>query len=163
MKLEVEQAATEWLTKHRATKDPETLAKIVKRAQELVAELGGFIAPAHFERAYLELVTEGEIEAFRGNMQEKIEEPDIPREIETFITTASAFQLQRAYKNDPTFARYYDVWAARSKKSGQPSSAPLVVTVEEYTRTPAAVIAARYQREAAYRSAIDKLVDEAKI
>jgi hypothetical protein len=58
------------MVRHRATRDPETLAKIIDRASEIHEVQGGHFAIAHLERSYIELVNEGAIEPFRGNMED---------------------------------------------------------------------------------------------
>lgn len=66
---EIENAASEWLCKHRATQDPQTLALIVERAKELVAKFNVSYCPSLFERSYRELAAEGAITPFRGKME----------------------------------------------------------------------------------------------
>jgi len=156
---EVEQAATEWLSKHRFVSDPRSLALIVKRAQELVAELGGYIAVAHFERAYLELVSQGEIKPFRGTYESQ-QPPAIPQDVVDFIERSGARELQQRYKTDTTFRAQYDAWE-KSKKSPEASSAPL--TAEDYHRISAREVARRYQTDMGFRASVDSLISRGLI
>jgi hypothetical protein len=162
MKFEIQEAATSWLVNKRATSDPRTLALIVQRAEAIHQAQGGYISSSHFERAYLELANEGTIQRFSGSMSAKLDENEIPREIITFIETASAFQLQRAYKNDAEFRRYYDLWEG-SKSPQQQQQTHEVLTAELYHRIPAATIARKYQTDSAFRGQVDALIKRGEI
>jgi hypothetical protein len=153
----VEEAATKWLVKHRATEDPRTLALIVERAQQLVEEFGGYISPSHFERAYLELANEGEIKPFRGTFEAK--ESGSPKDVVDFIERSSAYELQRRYKTDPTFRAHYDAYQKQSKQD----QAGSVLDVETYRRMPAATVAAKYQRDPSFRAQVDSLISRGLI
>jgi hypothetical protein len=88
---------------YRTTEDPAVLAKIVERAQENLERLGGFISPSSFERAYLELASEGVIKAFRGSLMDKpAAAPAIPPDVLAFIKSphTSASELRRRYSTD---------------------------------------------------------------
>jgi hypothetical protein len=61
-------AASQWLVKHRATEDAATLSQILTRTRANLERLGGYPAPSSFERSYLELVSEGVIKSFRADL-----------------------------------------------------------------------------------------------
>jgi hypothetical protein len=119
MDAQMEKVATEWLTKHRYTSDPRTLSLIVRRAEQLVAELGGYPAVAHLERSYLELLNAGEIKKFGTFESQRQQAPEIPKDIPR--------------------------------------------TAAQYHQLPARIIALRYQREPAFKAAIDALIAQGAI
>lgn len=158
MNAQTEQVATQWLTKHRFTSDPRTLALIVQRAEELVAELGGYLAVAHFERSYLELLNKGQIKRF-GTFESQ-RAPEIPKDVIEFIEKSSAFEQQRRYKTDPVFRQQYDEY---SQQSRQVPAGDIPRTAAEYHQLPARTIALRYQKEPAFKAAIDALIAKGAI
>jgi hypothetical protein len=164
---EVENAAAQWMVKHRATEDPAVLSKIVERAQENLERLGGFISPSSFERAYLELTFERVIRPFRGSLATKpAAAPLIPQEIVAYIENprVSSFEQRRRYSSDPAFKKFYDLYANQQlkEKISQESSGS-TLTVEEYRQLPAAQVAQRYQKDRSFRALVDKLIAEGKI
>jgi hypothetical protein len=70
-KEQFDDAASQWLVKHRATEDAATLSQILTRTRDNLDCLGGYPAPSAFERSYLELVSEGAIKPFRGSLLNK--------------------------------------------------------------------------------------------
>jgi hypothetical protein len=161
---QTEQAATEWLTKHRFVSDPQSLALIVKRVEELVEELGGYIAPAHFERVYLTLVNDGVIKPFRGTFETQQQSAAIPEAVIDFIEHASAFEQRRRYATDREFKKFYDLYANQQlkEKIAQESSGR-TLSVEEYNRLPAAQIAKRYQSDRSFKAQVDSLISRGLI
>jgi hypothetical protein len=164
---EVTEAASRWMVHHRATEDPEILARIVNRAQENLERLGGYISPAHFERAYLELVSEGVIKPFRGSLLTKPDAaPAIPQEIIDWIENprVGALEQRKRYANDPVFKKQYDLYANQQleQRVAQEQNGVLL-TVEEYRLLPAAVVAQRYHKEKGFRVAVDALIARGKI
>lgn len=164
---DVEAAAIEWMTTRRATQHPETLAKIVARAQELWETQGGYFSKSHLERSYIGLTNAGVIKPFKGTMHDRVDAANaIPKEIVDFIENprTSAWELQRRYKTDAAFRRHYDAYEKqRAPKQQQQAVATGTLTVEEYRRLPAAVIAAKYQRDSAFRAQVDSLINRGLI
>jgi hypothetical protein len=161
---QTEQAATQWLAKHRFVSDAKSMALIVERAEQLVEELGGYIAPAHFERVYLTLVNDGVITPFRGTFETQQQSAAIPEDIVQFIEHASAFEQRRRYANDKEFKRLYDLYANQQLKAkiAQESSGS-TLSVEEYNRIPANQVAARYQRDRSFKAQVDSLISRGLI
>jgi hypothetical protein len=156
----VEQAATTWLSKHRATEDPRTLSLIVQRAQDLVEQFGGFISPSHFERAYLELVNEKRIGPFKGSFLEKAEKPTIPQEVVDFIARSSTFEQRRRYQTDPEFRKHYDLYEQQQRQPKQEATASL--TPEQYHAMPSQELQVKL-RDPKFKLQIMKLMAEGKI
>src|SRR5258708_5024293 len=156
--VEVTEAASQWMVRHRATEDPAVIAKIVERAQENLERLGGFISPSSFERAYLELISEKAIAPFRGSLADKpTATPEIPPDVVTWIESprTSASDLRHRYNSDPIFRKQYDAY--EKTKVGQTQ---VTLSVEEYRKLPAAVVAQNYRRDhpQGFRVAVDKLI-----
>jgi len=164
---EIEEAAAQWMVKHRYTSDPQTLAKIVERAQENLERLGGLIAPSSFERAYLELLNEGEIKPFRGTiMEQPAPAPLIPPDIVAWIENprVSSFEQRRRYATDPQFKKYYDLYANEQlKKKVAEETAGVSLTAEQYRSIPAQVVIQRYRREKGFKVAVDALIARGEI
>lgn len=159
----VEQAATEWLTKHRATTDPEVLHMILQRAQQIWENQGGYFSAAHIERAYLELANSGVIKTFKGSMEAKIAESSesIPAEVIAYIQSAPAREQARRYRTDATFRRQYDEYTRRNVSPQQASDVPS--SAAQYHQIPARVVAKRYASEPRFRAAIDSLISRGLI
>lgn len=155
----IREAASQWMVNTRATTDPKALAMIVDRATEILEQNGGYISPSHFERAYLELVNKGAVKPFKGSMQAKLAEPagSIPAAVTAYIERSSAFELQRRYRTDANFRRQYDEY---QKQLTQASAA---LSVEDYRRMPAAVIAKKYHTDMAFRAQVDSLISRGLI
>lgn len=156
---EVTEAASQWMVRHRATEDPAVVAKIIERAQENLERLGGFISPSSFERAYLELTSEGVIKPFRGSLLEKpAAAPAIPPDVVTFIESprTSASELRHRYRTDPPFRKQYDLHEKTKGQAQVQQSASL--TVEEYRRLPAAIVVQKYRQNGAFRAQVDALI-----
>src|SRR5258708_27234575 len=157
--VEVTEAASQWMVRHRATEDPAVIAKIVERAQENLERLGGFISPSSFERAYLDLISEKAIAPFRGSLADKpAATPEIPPDVVTWIESprTSASELRRRYSSDPTFRKQYDLYAKSKGQNQQPGVVSL--TAEQYHALPAQTIVTRYRREAGFKAAVDGLI-----
>lgn len=133
MEPEIQNAAEQWLLTTRATRDSETLSKVVARAREIHQAQGGYISSSHFERAYLELVNEKAIQPFKGNMAQQLAEESapIPQDVVNFIERASSFELRSKYRTDPQFRRYYDLYQKQPKQSQTQE-----LTADEYRRMP---------------------------
>jgi hypothetical protein len=132
---EVQQAAEQWLTHHRATEDPRTIALILRRAQEIHEEQGGYFSTAHCERAYLELCAEKKIQPFRGSFAEKTEVSAVPQDVVAYIERTSAYELQRRYKSDPVFRAHYDLHQQQQQQPKPEATESL--TPEQYHAMPA--------------------------
>jgi hypothetical protein len=155
----IEEAATQWLTK-RFVADPGSLSLIVTKAQELVDELGGVLAPAHFERAYLTLVQDGIIPVCRETADSAAARQQIPSEIVDFIERATAVDLRRRYAKDREFKRHYDLYAADHQRKQGTGSA---LTVEEYRSMSAQQIIRAYRSDAAFKAGVDSLISRGLI
>jgi hypothetical protein len=134
---QTEEAATQWLTKHRFVSDPQTLARIVWTSSLARSTFGGYISAAHFERAYLELVRQGEIKPFRGTCESQ-QRSAFPQDVIDYIESSrtSAWELQRKYKTDAVFRAHHDRYEKlKASKQGQQGSSTL--TVEQYRSLPA--------------------------
>lgn len=142
---EVENAATQWLAKHRATDDPKVVSMIVNRAQEICAELGGYFSVAHCERAYLELVNEKKIQPFRGSVESKLEAESapIPKEVADYIERTGSRELARRYNSDAAFRAQYDRHEKLKASPQQVQAGEDSWTVEEYYKIPAREMQAR--------------------
>lgn len=156
----IEEAATQWLTKKRFVADPSSLSLIVAKAQELVDELGGVLAPAHFERAYLTLVQRGTIPVCRETVDSVTAKEQIPPEIADYIERATAFDLRRRYANDSEFKRQYDLYTANQQKKESTGSA---LTVEEYRSMSAQQIIRAYRSDAVFKAGVDSLIARGEI
>src|SRR5437899_2464725 len=101
-------AMLSWMTKHRFNPNPETNAKIMRRVRSYNFSYASVSA---FERAALELMNEGEIQPFRGNVFEQSAPVDsVPQDVKDFIENpkTSAFELRRRYASDKIFRKQYD-------------------------------------------------------
>jgi hypothetical protein len=163
---EIDRAMQAWMLNKRFTADPATNAVIRARVQENLERLGGFVAQAHFERAYLELLNEDEIQPFRGSLSEQpAAAPAIPSEVVAFITSprTTTSELRRRYNSDPAFRQQYDLFEKTKGKQPQPGVVSL--TAEEYHRISAATIVQNYRtdRPRGFRAAVDSLIAQGKI
>jgi hypothetical protein len=155
-------AAEQWLRKHRYTGDTQVLAKISRRVHALLEQNGGYVSTAHYHRAYLELVAEKSIQPFRGTVTEHVSAAAaIPQDAIDLIERGSAFEQRRRYANDPAFKRHYDAYVGQQKTAQESPSGAL--SVEEYGRLPAAIVAQRYQEDRLFKASVDKLIAEGKI
>ena len=160
-KEQFDDAASQWLVKHRATEDPATLSHILTRTRDNLDRLGGYPAPSAFERSYLELVSEKVIAPFRGSLLQKATAaPAIPPDVIAFIesprTTAS--ELRHRYRNDRTFRTQYDMYEKTKSQTQEEKSTTASLTVEEYRRLPAAVVVQKYRQNGVFRSQVDALI-----
>lgn len=163
---QIDNAQAQWMLNERFTADPKTNALIRERV-DLLLESGGYVAPSHFSRAYLELINEDAIQPFRGSISEQQPPaPLIPPDIIAWIENprTSAFELRRRYAGDKDFKRYYDLYADQQLKAkiAQETSG-IALTVEEYRSLPATVLHQRYRREKGFKVAVDKLIAQGKI
>ena len=133
MRDDVMEAGAAWMASKRYTNDPAVLSKIVKRVEYLLETFGGYVSQSHFERAYLELCAEKEIQPFRTKFEDT-QQPTVPPDVVAYIERTSAFELQRRYKSDREFARLYDLWQKNPKQAAV-ASGPL--SVEQYYAMPA--------------------------
>jgi len=140
-------------------------ATVRLRVLENLVKLGGYPSIASFERAYLELRSEGAVPEFRGSISEQpAAAPAIPPDVVAFITSprTTTSELRRRYSSDPTFRQQYDAY---EKSKGQNQQQPGVVslTAEQYHSLPAQTIVVRYRREPGFKLAVDKLIAEGRI
>ena len=158
-------AAEQWLRKYRYTGDPQVLAQISQRVQDLLEQNGGYVSTAHFERAYLGLVNEGAIKPFRGTVTEHVSAPAIPQDVIDFIESprTSAWELDRRYRSEPTFRKQYDLYEQSKGQKLEQQPGVVSLSAEQYNKIPAATIAARYQRDRFFKACVDKLIAEGKI
>ena len=163
----IDQAMQSWMTTKRFTAETTTNAKIRQRVLENLEHLGGYVSVASFERAYLELLNEDEIQPFRGSISEQPAAPTlIPKEITEFIESprVSAFEQRRRYANDPQFKKYYDLYADQQLKARiAQETGGVSLTAEEYRALPAAITIQRYRRDKGFKIAVDKLIAQGKI
>jgi hypothetical protein len=166
MTEQFENAFEQWLRGHRYTNDAQTIVKIGQRVRENLERLGGIVAASSFERGYLELVAEKAIRPFRGTVTEHVaaKTPAIPQDVIHFIEHGSAFEQRRRYSNDPVFKKQYDAYANQQlkEKIAQESGAN-GLSVEEYSKLPAVVVAQRYRKEKVFRAQVDALIAQGKI
>jgi hypothetical protein len=164
---EIDQAMQAWMLNKRFTADPATNAVIRARVQENLEQLGGFVAQAHFERAYLELLDEDTIQPFRGSISEQpAPAPLIPPDVVAWIESprVSAFEQRRRYATDPQFKKFYDLYATQQLKAqvaAEESEATL--TVEQYNSMPRIEVVKKYRSSASFRRSVDKLIAAGKI
>lgn len=159
---DIDQVMTTWMQTKRFTADVTTNAAIRQRVEENLERLGGYPSIASFERAYLELIDQDEIQPFRGSVAEhSTAAPSISPDTIVFIesprTTAS--ELRRKYNSDPTFRQRYDLYERRTKgQTQQPSVVSL--TADDYHRLPAAQIVQSYRSDhpKGFRAAVDSLI-----
>jgi hypothetical protein len=168
MTQQFDEAFEQWLRNHRYTADAQTLVKIGQRVHENLEKLGGVVATASFERAYLELVAERKIQPFRGTVYDSVaaESPAIPADIVAWIESPriSSFEQRRRYSTDPQFKKYYDLYATqqlKAKVAAEESEENL--TLEQYNSMLARDIAQKYRSSASFRRGVDKLIAQGKI
>jgi len=154
---EIDNTMSQWMLTKRFTADPKTNALIRQRVEEYL-ELGGYVAQAHFEKAYLSLLDEEVIQPFRGSIaSQPSAAPEIPPEIVSWIESprTSTSDLRHRYNSDPIFRKQYDAY--EKTKVGQTQ---VTLSVEEYRKLPAAVVAQNYRRDhpQGFRVAVDKLI-----
>lgn len=165
MRADILEAGSQWMAKYRGTEDPKVLAQIVARVEELLEELGGYVSPSHFERAYLLLVNEKAIQPFRGSMQDKLAEgsAEIPQSVIDFIERTPARELQRRYNSgDATFRSQYDAYE-KLKSPQQQAQSSSTLSVEQYRQLPAREVARRYQTDRGFKSSVDALISRGEI
>lgn len=165
--IEIDQAMQSWMLSKRFTADATINAKIRQRVLENLESLGGYVSVASFERAYLELLDQDEIQPFRGSIaEEPPAAPLIPKEIVDFIESprVSSFEQRRRYATDKEFKRYYDLYANQQLKAkvAQETSG-ITLTAGQYRELPAATVIQRYRRDSGFKIAVDKLIAQGKI
>jgi hypothetical protein len=167
LETEIDNAQSQWMLNRRFTADPTTNALIRGEVEKYLEEAGGYPAPAHFERFYLQLLNDGKIQPFRGSISEQPAAPPlIPKEIIEFIESPriSAFEQRRRYANDKEFKRYYDLYADQQLKARiAQETGGVSLTAEEYRSLPAATVVQRYRRDRGFKIAVDKLIAQGKI
>jgi hypothetical protein len=168
MTEQFENAFEQWLRGHRYTNDAQTITKIGQRVHENLERLGGIVAAASFERAYLELVSEKAIKSFRGAVDQHVaaEQPAIPADVVAWIENprVSAFEQRKRYSTDPQFKRYYDLYAAqqlKAKVAAEENEESL--TIEQYNSMSAIDVAKKYRSSAAFKRGVDKLIAQGRI
>ena len=161
MEKEIDNAQTEWMLNRRFTADAKTNALIRGEVEKYLEEAGGYPAPAHFERFYLQLLNDGKIQPFRGSLSEQPAavpaiSPDVVAFIESPRTTAS--ELRNRYRTDRTFRTQYDLYEKAKSQTQEEKSTTASLTVEEYRRLPAAVVVQKYRQNAVFRTQVDALI-----
>lgn len=159
MRADILEVGSQWMAKHHFTSDPKVMAQIAGRVEELLQEQGGYVSPSHFQRSYLELVNQGKIKSF-GTFESQ-QQSAIPEDVITFIERSSAFELRSRYKRDPEFRKHYDVYQNQPRQAAQAGASML--TVEQYRSMPAAVVAAKYQRDPSFKAQVDSLISRGLI
>jgi Arc/MetJ-type ribon-helix-helix transcriptional regulator len=155
---EIDQTMQAWMLGKRFTADAKTNGAIRERVEALL-ESGGYVSTSHFERAYLELLNEGEIQPFRGSISEQpAAAPAVPADVANFIERASASELRHRYANDPTFRKQYGTFEKLKGQNQQPGIVSL--SAEEYHRLPAAQIVQNYRSDhpRGFKAAVDSLI-----
>jgi hypothetical protein len=159
---EIDQTMQAWMQTKRFTASATVNAAIRERVLENLEQLGGVVAIASFERAYLELRTENAIPEFRGSIAERTPAtPAIPPDVIAWIENprVSSFEQRRRYATDKEFKRYYDMYADQQLKARIAQEGAVVsLTAEEYHRLPAATTVTRYRREPGFKAAVDSLI-----
>jgi hypothetical protein len=159
---EIDNVQAQWMLNRRFTGDAKINALIRGEVENYLEEAGGYPAPAHFERFYLQLLNDGKIQPFRGSLADQPSAaPAVSQDTITFIesprTTAS--QLRNRYNTDPMFRKQYDLY----EKTKTRESSGSTLTVEEYRNMRAADVVQRYRRDAGFKAGVDKLIAQGKI
>jgi hypothetical protein len=155
---EIDQAMQTWMLGKRFSADAKTNAAIRERV-EVLLENGGYVSTSHFERAYLELLNEDEIQPFRGSIASlPATSPDVPQSVIDWIesprTTAS--ELRRRYNSDQAFRQQYDLYEKTKGQTRESSGSTL--TVEDYRNMRAADVVQRYRTDRGFKSSVDSLI-----
>ena len=163
---EIDNAQAQWMLHRRFSADAKTNALIRGEVENYLEEAGGYPAPAHFERFYLQLLHDGKIQPFRGSLSEQpTAAPAISPDVIAFIESprTSTSELRRRYSSDPTFRQQYDLYEKSKAQNQQPGVVSL--TAEEYHRLPAAQIVQNYRSDhpRGFKAAVDKLIAQGKI
>ena len=164
---EIDQTMQAWMQTKRFTASATVNAAIRERVLENLEQLGGVVAIASFERAYLELRTENAIPEFRGSLNEQpAPAPLIPQDVIDWIENprVSSFEQRRRYATDPQFKKSYDLYLStqlKAKVVAEESEATL--TVETYNAMPRIEVVKRYRSSTSFRRGVDKLIKEGKI
>jgi hypothetical protein len=162
---EIDDVMSQWMQTKRFTANPKVNALIRQRVEQYL-ENGGFVAQAHFERAYLSLLNEDAIQPFRGSISEQPPaalpiSPDVIAFITSPRTTAS--ELRHRYRTDPTFRTQYDMYEKAKSQTQEEKSTTPSLTVEEYRRLPAAVVVQKYRQNGIFRNQVDALITKGLI
>jgi hypothetical protein len=164
---EIDQTMQAWMQTKRFTANATVNAAIRERVLENLEQLGGVVAIASFERAYLELRTENAIPEFRGSIAEQpAPAPLIPKDVIAWIESphVSAFEQRRRYATDLQFRKYYDLYLntqLKAKVAAEENEATL--TVEQYNNMSRIEVVKRYRASAGFRRGVDKLIAQGKI
>jgi hypothetical protein len=160
-KEQFDDAASQWLVKHRATEDAATLSQILTRTRDNLDRLGGYPSPSALERSYLDLVSEGVIKPFRGSLMDKpAAAPEIPPDVIAWIENprVSAFEQRRRYATDPQFKKYYDLYLNTQLKAKVAAEEnETLLTVEQYNAMPRIEVVKKYRASAGFRRGVDGL------
>lgn len=167
LEKETDNAQEQWMLNRRFTADAKTNALIRAEVESYIEEAGGYPAPAHFERFYLQLLNDGQIQPFRGSLAEqpaaaRLIPPDVTAWIEN--PRVSSFEQRRRYATDPQFKKYYDLYLStqlKAKVAAEESEATL--TVETYNATPRIEVVKKYRSSAGFTRGVDKLIAQGKI
>jgi hypothetical protein len=163
---EIDDVMSQWMQTKRFTANPKVNALIRQRVEQYL-ENGGFVAQAHFERAYLSLLNEDAIQPFRGSISEQpAPAPLIPPDVVAWIESSrvSAFEQRRRYATDPQFKKYYDLYANQQLKAKvSAEEAETNLTVEQYNSMPLIEVVKKYRSSAGFRHGVDKLIAEGRI
>lgn len=157
---EIDIMMAQWMQTKRFTADAKTNAAIRERV-EVLLENGGYVSTSHFERAYLELLDEDEIQPFRGSLAEQPDAaPAIPNDVVAFITSprTTASELRHRYRTDRTFRTQYDTYEKAKNQTEEEKSTATSLTVEKYRRLPAGVVVQKYRQNGVFRAQVDALI-----
>jgi hypothetical protein len=159
---EIDNAQAQWMLNRRFTADATTNALIRGEVENYLEEAGGYPAPAHFERFYLQLLNDGKIQPFKGSLAEQpVPAPLIPKEIIDYITSPkiSAFEQRKRYANDKEFKRCYDLYATMQLKAQVAAEEKEeTLTVEQYNAMPRIDVVKKYRSSASFRRGVDALI-----
>jgi hypothetical protein len=163
---EIDDVMSQWMQTKRFTANPKVNALIRQRVEQYL-ENGGFVAQAHFERAYLSLLNEDAIQPFRGSISEQpASAPLIPQDVIDWIESprVSAFEQRRRYGTDPQFKKYYDLYLSTQLKAKVAAEEnETLLTVDQYNAMPRIEVVKKYRSSAGFRRGVDKLIAQGKI
>jgi hypothetical protein len=165
---EFDNTMAQWMTTKRFTSDASVNTKIRQRVLAYLQN-GGAISVTHFERAYLELLAQGEIPQFKQTVNAAsaaAAAPVIPPEVAAYIENprTSAFEMRKRYANDPVFRKQYDAYeTAKLKDRVAQEEASMNVTPEDVRKMTAQETRQRYHRDSKFRALIDRWIAEGKV
>jgi hypothetical protein len=160
--LEIDKAQADWMLHRRFSADVKTNAMIRREVENYLEKAGGYPAPAHFERFYLQLLNDGKIQPFRGSLAEQpAAAPPIPPEIVAWIESprVSSFEQRRRYATDPQFKKYYDLYLntqLKAKVAAEEKEEEL--SVDTYNSMARIDVVKRYRSSPSFKRGVDRLI-----